>query len=293
MKILVSGATGFIGQSLTKKLLNDSHEVFAYVRKVDNRLDKKIHQLTLPLLSEINEQFDVFINLAGENIAGKAWSEKRKKALYDSRVTLTDNIKNALNQPPKLVISMSAVGFYGLSINDIFYEDTPPSSGFAHKLCAAWEQSAKAFLNDGARVVIFRLGVVLGKGGALAKMRLPFKCGAGGPIAGGKQWFSWVHIDDVIKAIDEAIQDKSFSGVYNLVSPQIVQQGQFARLYANSLNRPAILPTPRWLLSIIFGEMASLLTEGPKIIPKRLIDQNFCFKYKQLDSALKAVEKSY
>ena len=286
MKILLSGATGFIGQTLLEVLLEENHQIYALVRQIDNRLDSRVTQLTLASLESLDEKMDVFINLAGENIAGQRWTENRKKALYESRVSLTDNIRKALKFAPKSVISMSAVGYYGVARNDVFYENTPPNPGFSHDLCAAWENAANAFVRDDTRVAIFRLGVVLGDGGALAKMRLPFLCGLGGPIAGGKQWFSWVHIDDVVSAITDAASDEDYSGTYNLVAPQLIEQKRFAQSYAASLKRPAILPTPRWPLSLIFGEMATLLTEGAKIVPQRLEKQGFKFQYCNIDEAL-------
>jgi uncharacterized protein (TIGR01777 family) len=293
MKVLLSGATGFIGQTLLEVLLEGNHQIYALVRQIDDRLDSRVTQLTFASLESLGEQMDVFINLAGENIAGQRWTQNRKKALYESRVSLTDNIRKALKHPPKSVISMSAVGYYGMARNDVFYENTPPKPGFSHDLCAAWENSADDFINDDARVVIFRLGVVLGMGGALAKMRLPFLCGAGGPIAGGKQWFSWVHIDDVIKAITDAMADERYIGTYNLVAPQLIEQKSFAQSYALSLNRPAILPTPKWLLDLIFGEMASLLTEGAKIVPQRLEKQGFEFQFNNIDDALSDIAKQH
>ena len=293
MKILLSGATGFVGQYLLSALLKDDHQIYAFVRKVDKQLDTRVSQLTLESLAELEEKIDIFINLAGENIASQPWTKKRKEALFESRITLTNNIKQALKHPPKTVVSMSAVGYYGVARNDVFYENTPPKSGFSHDLCAAWENAANGFINDDARVVIFRLGVVLGMGGALAKMRLPFLCGAGGPIAGGKQWFSWVHIDDVIKAITGAMSDEKYNGTYNLVAPELIEQKRFAQSYAASLKRPAILPTPKWLLDLIFGEMASLLTEGAKIVPQRLEKQGFEFQYDNIDDALLGIAKRY
>lgn len=293
MKILLSGATGFIGQYLLETLLKDNHQIYALVRQVDKRLGSKVKQLTLESLSELDEQLDVFINLAGENIASQPWTKKRKHSLFESRVALTNNIRQSLKHSPKTVISMSAVGYYGIARHDVFYENTPPKKGFSHDLCAAWEDAANAFSTDNTRVVIFRLGVVLGVGGALGKMRLPFLCGLGGPIAGGKQWFSWIHIDDVVTAINNAISDPSYIGVFNLVAPQLIEQKRFAQAYAAALNRPAFLPTPKWALNLIFGEMASLLTEGAKIVPQRLEKQGFEFQHSNINDALSDIERRH
>lgn len=293
VKILLSGATGFIGQHLLQTLLKKGYEIYALVKQVDNRLDSRVNQLTIKSLTQLEEQLDVFINLAGENIASQPWTKKRKQTLFESREVLTNNIQQALKHSPKTVISMSAVGYYGVARHDVFYENTPPKSGFAHDLCAAWEESANAFSNNNTRVVIFRLGVVLGMGGALGKMRLPFLCGLGGPIAGGKQWFSWIHIDDVVRAIIAAIDDQSYKGAFNLVAPQLIEQKRFAQSYAASLKRPTFFPTPRWMLNLILGEMASLLTEGAKVVPQRLEKQGFEFQYKNIDHALIDIERCH
>ena len=270
-----------------------NHHIYALVKQVDNRLDPRINQLTLVHLNALDEPFDVFINLAGENIASRPWTKNRKETLLNSRVELTNNIRRALKHPPTLLISMSAVGYYGVAQHGVFYENTPPKEGFSHDLCAAWEASAMAFNQDQTRVVIFRLGVVLGNGGALSKMRTPFLCGMGGPIAGGKQWFSWVHIDDVVEAIFTAIDNEAYVGAYNLVAPQLIEQGQFARSYAASLKRPAVLPTPKWMLNLLFGEMACLLTEGAKVVPQKLEKQDFTFSYTNIDDALLQVEQAW
>ncbi|PYF84843.1 hypothetical protein DFP75_101885 [Marinomonas alcarazii] len=293
MRILLSGATGFIGRSLLATLSQEDHQIYALVRNKSQTLDSRVEQVYVNDLKNIDVAFDVFINLAGEGIANKPWSKKRKQELFDSRVTLTNSIKNALQYPPKTLISMSAVGFYGKATYATFYEDTTPESGFAHDLCAAWEDAANGFSSQQTRVVIYRLGVVLGKGGALEKMRLPFKLGLGGPIAGGNQWFPWVHIDDVIRAICHAMQDETFDGAYNMVAPQYIEQKNFARSYACSLKRPALLPTPKWLLSMMLGEMSSLLTEGAKIVPQRLEERGFEFKFDNVDDALTNIAQSY
>ncbi|MEP0074304.1 MAG: TIGR01777 family oxidoreductase [Marinomonas sp.] len=293
MVILLSGSTGFIGHVLRQRLLENNHKNYALVRKEKSNIDADIEQVTIYTLNTIDIQFDVFINLAGENIAAKPWTEKRKKILYSSRVDLTENIRKQLKYSPKRVISMSAIGFYGTTRNGIFNENTTPVPSFTHNLCKAWEGAALQFSSDATSVVIFRLGVVLGLGGALDKMRLPFKLGLGGPIAGGKQWLSWVHIDDVLKAIMEAMTDPSYNGVYNLVAPQFTDQKSFALNYGQSLKRPAFIPTPKWLMTLLLGEMASLLTEGAKITPYRLEQKGFNFEFNHLNKALKDIEEKY
>ncbi|MEO9274261.1 TIGR01777 family oxidoreductase [Marinomonas sp. 5E14-1] len=293
MVILLSGSTGFIGHVLRQQLLENNHKIYALVRKKKSDIDADIEQVTIDTLNTIDIEFDVFINLAGENIASKPWTKKRKKILHSSRVDLTENIRKQLKYPPKRVISMSAIGFYGTTRNGVLNENTAPVPSFTHDLCKAWEDAALQFSSDITRVVIFRLGVVLGLGGALDKMRLPFKLGLGGPISGGKQWLSWVHIDDVLKAIVEAMTDPSYNGVYNLVAPQFIDQKSFALNYGQSLKRPAFIPTPKWLMTLLLGEMASLLTEGAKVTPYRLEQKGFKFEFSLLGEALKDIEKKY
>lgn len=293
MNILISGATGFVGSSLMKRLLQDNHQIYALVRTDSSKLHSSVKQISLDSIASINEEIDVFVNLAGENIASKAWTKKRKEELYESRTTLTNRVRESLKHPPKLVISMSAIGFYGVAKNEIFDEYTSPRKGFSHELCRDWENSAKAFSDDNTRVVIFRLGVVLGVGGALDKMRMPFLCGLGGPIADGRQWFSWIHINDVIQGIVNAIDDENFIGTYNLVAPQQIEQKTFAKHYASILKRPAWIFTPKIVFDLIFGEMACLLTHGARVIPERLNKQGFEFEFTKIEEALRDVEKQY
>lgn len=292
MKVLVSGATGFIGHSLVDALLAAGHEVFALVRKLNVRLNPHATQLTLDSLDTETTHFEAFINLAGEGIADKPWNDHRKKILYESRVTLTKQIQAKLSSSPQCVISMSAIGFYGSNTNDEFDENSQPTSGFAHELCSTWESAARAFAEQKARVVIFRLGVVLGHGGALAKMRPSYLMGLGGKIGSGDQWFSWIHKHDVISAIITALADETYNGTYNLTAPYSVRQKDFAKSYAKSLNRPAIFTIPNFVMRLMFGEMSELLTMGPKVIPKRLTEAGFEFRFEKIDDALNDIASS-
>lgn len=290
MKILMTGATGFIGRSLVDELLKSGSEIFALVRKKSNDLPIEVKQIDFSALSQLTQTFDAFINLAGESIAAQRWTLKRKQTLLNSRVNLTNRVFDLLQHPPKTVISMSAVGFYGMTNEGEFIENTPPASGFAHQLCRLWEHSVTDSTANESRVVIFRLGVVLGHGGALNKMRLPYRLGLGGKIASGKQWFNWVHLDDVKQCILNAISDSAYQGVYNLVAPNNATQAEFAKCYAKSLKRPAIIWTPQWVFRMLFGEMSTLLTHGPKVIPDKLSKQGYQFQFEQLDQALKDIE---
>ena len=293
MNILITGATGFIGQSLLKNLVETNATIYALVRKKSNELPGKVKQIDFSALSQLDFVFDVFINLAGENIAAKRWTKKRKKTLINSRVNLTHRIFDLLHYTPKTIISMSAVGYYGPTNDLNLDEQSSAKAGFAHELCDLWEQAVTNHIDEDTRLVIFRLGVVLGQGGALAKLRLPFRLGLGGPIASGKQWFNWVHLEDVKKGILNAIDDTRFTGVYNLVAPNNVTQNEFAHQYAKILNRPSIIWTPAFMMRLVFGEMSSLLTLGPKVLPVRLEQQGFEFIYPELVPALENVEEQY
>ncbi|BFM48279.1 TIGR01777 family oxidoreductase [Marinomonas sp. THO17] len=293
MNILITGATGFIGQSLLEELISPNANIYALVRKKSKKLSDQVKQIDFSALSQLDFTFDVFINLAGENIAAKRWTRKRKEALINSRVNLTHRVFDLLHQVPKTIISMSAVGFYGPSNQMDLDENSPTQPGFAHELCDLWEQAVTSHTNDETRLVILRLGVVLGDGGALAKLRLPFRLGLGGPIGSGKQWFNWVHIEDVKKCILNAMEDPNFRGIYNLVAPNNVTQEEFAKQYAKGLNRPSILWTPSFVLQMIFGEMSTLLTLGPKVLPSHLQQQGYEFIYPDLVPALENIEASH
>ncbi|KZN13186.1 TIGR01777 family oxidoreductase [Marinomonas sp. TW1] len=290
MKILMTGATGFIGRSLLDELLKTDSEICALVRKKSNSLPVAVKQIDFSALSQLTEPFDVFINLAGESIAAQRWTSKRKQALLNSRVNLTNRIFDLLQQPPKTIISMSAIGYYGVTNEGEFTESTLPASGFAHQLCELWERSVTESAQHDSRVVIFRLGVVLGNGGALNAMRLPYRLGLGGKIASGKQWFNWVHLDDVKQCILNAVTDTTYQGSYNLVAPNNATQAEFASGYAKCLKRPALVWTPQWVLKVLLGEMSTLLTHGPKVIPDRLVKQGYQFKFDRLDQALNNIE---
>lgn len=287
MKVLVTGANGFIASNLYPLLTAAGHESYALVHKHQNSIPRYVQTLRMDDLSE--HYFDVVINLAGANIAAKRWTAKRQRELFDSRIQFTRNLFNALKHKPSVLLNASAVGFYGFDEYKTFLEDTPPNGGFTHHLCSAWEQEAHHFEDAGVRTAIFRLGVVLGHGGALAKMQWPFKLGLGGKIGSGKQFFPWVHIHDVCRFILTAMQNEQYQGTYNLVSPQAITQAEFAKAYGKALNRPTVLPTPTLVLEKLLGDMSQLLTKGQHVVPQALIDQNFEFEYRNIDDALKSL----
>lgn len=286
--ILVTGATGFIGSALIGSLAQKGN-LFALVRNARRQVSTAVDTITYLTLQDIEEgnyYFDTIINLAGENIAGGRWSNHRKQRLLDSRVKLTNQLYHALEKKPKQLISMSAIGIYGHNRHQSHDETHSSTDGFAAQLCSAWEQEALNFENAGTRVCIIRLGVVLGHGGALKQMLPAFKLGLGGKIASGQQWFPWIHLEDVIRLILFLLNNNQYQGIFNGVSPTPITQAEFAQTLAKTLHRPCFLTTPRWLLDLVFGEMASLLTEGVKVHPKRTITAGFQFQHKDLSQAL-------
>ena len=284
MKVLVTGANGFIASNLYPLLTAAGHKAYGLVHKHQNAIPKYVETVKLDDLHY--HSFDVVINLAGANIAAKPWSAKRQQELFDSRVQFTHKLFRALKNKPRILLNASAVGYYGFDDYKTFLEDTPPNGGFTHHLCSAWEKEALNFQAVGVRTTIFRLGVVLGQGGALAKMKWPFKLGLGGKIGHGKQYFPWIHIHDVCRFILSAIENEEYQGTYNLVAPQAITQFQFAQAYGKALNRPTMIPTPEFILQKLLGDMSQLLTKGQHVVPQALMTQNFQFEYKTIDAAL-------
>lgn len=301
MKYLITGGTGFIGTKLVEKLLNNGDEVTIISRdpkKAEQKFNNKIN--TFKEISDINGRyFDVIINLAGKGIADSNWSPKVKQEIYDSRINITKQLVlfiSKLATKPKLLISASAIGYYGFSESQEFTEndDEINSNSFSHKLCADWELEAKKAENFGVRTVITRFGVVLGKnGGALKRMLTPFKFGLGGKIGSGRQYMSWIHLQDVIDSIEYIISNESINGAVNITAPNPVTNAEFTRNLAKSLNRPAFFHMPKTAVEILFGEMGKeLLLKGQKVIPQKLKDSGFKFEYENLPNALVDIVKN-
>ena len=308
MRILMLGCTGFIGKSLIPRLISEGHELCLISRKNIDQLKinssfEKIAFLKLNLAQErswndINllnqlKSCEVIINLSGEPITEKRWSEQQKLEIENSRVNTTSYLMNSLKKNainPKVIINASAIGFYGTSLDNIFDETSPSGEDFLAKLCKKWEEAAsqKPFFT---RLVILRIGIVLGvNGGALGKMLPIFKVGLGGPIGDGNQWMSWIHIDDLCDIIVNGIKDKKYSGVINAVSPKPVKMKEFSSILAKSLQRPNLLPVPAASLKLILGDSAKLLLEGQNIKSIKL-NKFFKFKYPLLEEAIFSLTK--
>ncbi len=280
MKILILGGTGLIGGALEQHLSAD-HEVECIGRSAFTSQD---------VLNKLVQDKDLIIKLSGANIV-KRWNAAYKQEIWDSRVETSKQLKIALdlltNKPR--IFCASAVGFYPESLcEQPFNEDCKhPGTGFLSDLVVAWEKSSESLAKE---VLIFRFGVVLSvKGGALSQMLLPFKLGFGGPVAGGKQCFSWIHIGDLLKAFSYAIEHPEMQGVFNLTSPNPITQAQFGKTLASLLHRPFLLPLFKWQIKLLFGEGSQVLTQGASVVPKKLLKLGFQFDYAESRLALKDI----
>lgn len=295
MHLLVTGGTGFIGRHLIDALLKRGYRVSLLARDFDKA--KKIFNGTVNLLGTLEGaplDIDGVINLAGEPIADKRWTKKRKQQLVESRVATTDKLVEWMAQAelkPKVLLSASAVGYYGnYPENLTLDEQTKPRFGFASDLCRQWEASAAKAEPLGVRVCQLRIGVVFGvNGGALKKMLPAFKLGLGGRIGDGWQWFSWIHMADMVNIILFLLDHDRISGPVNAVAPNPVTNRELTRQLARLLKRPAVLPVPELALQVLMGESSSLLTQGQEVVPKKLLQYGFRYQYPRLEEALQAV----
>jgi uncharacterized protein (TIGR01777 family) len=231
------------------------------------------------------------INLAGEPIAERRWSASQRERLRESRLQTTAGLVCAmadLDTPAKVLIQASAIGVYGSSEDNRFLESSPPAADFLGQLCQDWEAAALA-APAGCRVVVLRLGIVLGPdGGALAKMLPAFRAGFGGPVGSGRQWMSWIHRHDLCRLIAAALEDSSFQGLYNAVAPEPVRMADFARTLGEVLGRPSLLPVPAPVLKMMLGDGAAVVLEGQQVLPERLRERGFAYDHPDLRSALAA-----
>lgn len=289
MKILITGGTGFIGRPLCHQLDSKGYELWVLTRNKDHAikcLPEGVNLINSLTDIDPSQHFNAVINLAGEPIA-KRWTSAYKQQLFESRVNLTHDLINMLKQSekkPDVLISGSAVGYYGSQADNSLTESSSFQLGFCHDLCQAWEDAANKANGLGIRVCCLRTGVVIGKnGGILQEMRLPFLLGLGGPVGSGQQWMSWIHLDDMIRVIIFCLENPSINGAINATAPNPVTNKEFANAYAQALHRPAILTTPGLILKLLFGQMADeILLSGQKVIPLKLIECGFVFNYPEL-----------
>lgn len=293
MRILITGGTGLIGRRLCKALLAEGHELTVLSRKPESVAEKcgaGVH--AIGSLSEWRPQqaFDAVVNLAGEPIVDQRWTDKRKQVLWDSRVALTEELVRriaAAERKPAVLLSGSAIGYYGGRGDEALDETSTAGNDFPAQLCVAWEAAARAAESQGVRVCLQRTGLVLSKdGGLLARMLPPFRLGMGARVGDGKQWMSWVHIEDLIAIMLRLLRDEQMRGPYNATSPQPVTNTEFTRTLASVLHRPAPFVAPAALLKLSMGESASLLLEGQRVLPKRLQAAQCRFAHPNLANAL-------
>jgi uncharacterized protein (TIGR01777 family) len=255
------------------------------------------HKVTL--ISSLDEfenldNFHVVINLAGEPIINKRWSDEQKKVIEHSRWNITEklvSLMKASNEPPSLFVNGSAIGYYGRQGDEIIDEDfDSPNDEFSHQLCERWEFLARKAESERTRVCIIRTGIVITRrGGALMKMVPPFKFGLGGPMGSGKQYMSWIHLEDMLDGLIHIIDNIECKGIYNFTAPNPVTNAQFSKTLASVLHRPSLLPMPSFALRIIMGEAADLLLYGQRVIPKRLQESGYQFQYPELEHALECL----
>ncbi|MDP2307275.1 MAG: TIGR01777 family oxidoreductase [Pseudomonadota bacterium] len=295
LRVAVTGASGLIGTQLCAFLTTGGHRVDRLVRRDAGPGEIQWDPARRTLDARALEGVDVVVHLAGENVAGGRWTAARKSEVMKSRVDGTHTIASAvaqLDQKP-LLISASAVGYYGHTGDVVVDEASPNGTGFLAEVCKAWESAADPARAAGVRVVHPRIGVVLsGKGGALAQMKTPFLFGAGGPIGDGRQGFPWIAMDDTIGALHHLmgarIDGAGIEGPVNLVAPGATRQGEFAKALGHVLGRPSFMPLPGFAVRTIFGEMGQgILLDGQRVEPKRLLASGYTFARPELEAALR------
>jgi len=296
MKILISGATGLIGRALCHVFNEDGHTIVGVSRSSRKPSGLNVGEMYQwdsqagPPPEAALDQVDAVINLAGEPIAAKRWSDQQKKSIRDSRIVTTRNLVEGMRRAkrkPEVFVSSSAVGYYGNRGDDRLEETSPPGRGFMSEVCQEWEREAARASELGIRVVFVRTGVVLSAdGGALEKMLPPFKMGAGGRLGSGKQWFPWIHIDDIVGIFRHSIVNAKATGPINGAAPQPATNAEFTRELGHALHRPAFLPVPEIALRILMGEMADVLFDSQRVIPAAALASGYEFRYPQLGPAL-------
>jgi uncharacterized protein len=290
-RVLVTGVSGPIGAVLLPYLESQGAQVFRLVRGRARGPDQIAWDPLMPMSPETVSGFDAVVHLAGESIVGR-WTEEKKRRVHESRVLGTRHLATALSQTPqrpKVFICASAVGYYGNRGDEVLIEESPGGQGFLANVSRQWEEATQPAANAGIRTVNLRIGLVLSpKGGALEKMLTPFKFGLGGKIGSGQQWWSWIHVDDIVGAVHYAMHAETLAGPVNLVSPNAVRNSDFTKTLASVLGRPTLLPIPAFAARLAFGaEMANeLLLSSAHVEPGRLHASGYAFRFPELRTAL-------
>ncbi len=302
MRVLITGATGFIGKRLCQVLLDEGHEVVVLSRRPPEKAQMvpgarafawNPEAATPPV--EAWKGVEAVIHLAGEPVAASRWTEEQKRRIRDSRVNGTRNLVDGmkkLSAPPKVLVCGSAVGFYGNRGDEQLDERSEAGRGFLSEVCGEWEREAEKALSFGTRVAQVRIGVVLDEGGgALDKMLLPFKLGLGGRLGDGRQWFPWIHLDDIVGIIRHALLNEQVNGPINGVAPGIVTNAEFTKELAAALHRPTFLPVPEFALKMLMGEMAEVVLNSMRALPTVALATGYQFQHAQLKAALESLFK--
>lgn len=301
MKVAVTGATGFVGSRLVKRLHKEGHQILVLTRNIGFAqrvfLPQAFPNVQIIAYTPTTDGswqnalsgYDGVVNLAGEPIAEERWTPEQKRKILNSRQQGTQKIVEAItkaNPQPTVLVNASAIGYYGTSETAIFDESSASGNDFLAQVCQVWEAEAAKVKDAGVRLVILRLGIVLGLGGALGKMITPFKLFAGGPIGSGRQWFSWIHVDDLVSLIIQALTKPEIEGVYNATAPNPVRMGELSQTLGQVMNRPSWLPVPAFALEALLGDGAKVVLEGQQVLPKRTLQSGFKYQYSYLPSAL-------
>jgi hypothetical protein len=306
MKVAITGATGFVGTRLVERLQAEGHDILVLTRDPE-RGRRSFPIETYPNVTVVPytplesgewqrsiDGCDGVVNLAGAPIAEGRWTPERQTIILDSRKVGTEKIVEAIAQAtakPAVLVNSSAIGYYGTSETAMFDESSAAGDDFLASVCRAWEAAAQPVKQTGTRLVILRTGIVLEMGGAVEKMLLPFKLFAGGPLGSGRQWFSWVHREDLVNLIMRALTTPSMEGVYNATAPNPVRMAEFCRVLGEVLNRPSWLPVPEFALEALLGSAAQVVLEGQRVFPKRTLEADFDYQYSEVKSALESFLK--
>ena len=305
MKVAITGATGFVGSRLVERLSQAGHSVVVFTRNLGhaNRVFPSSSFPTVTNIAYTPTQAgewqqaiagcDGVVNLAGEPIAESRWTPDRKRMIVESRQLTTRLLVDAIAQAdpkPSVLVSGSAIGYYGTSETASFDETSGAGDDFLAQVCQAWEAEAMRVKASGTRLVILRTGIVLGlEGGAIAKMITPFRLFAGGPLGTGKQWVSWIHRDDLVELIIQSLNQPSYEGVLNATAPNPVRMAEFCHVMGEALNRPSWLPVPEIALEALLGDAAKMVLEGQQVLPQRTQAAGFHYQFADIQSALRDV----
>jgi uncharacterized protein (TIGR01777 family) len=290
-RILISGASGLIGSALVPSLESHGYEVIRLVRQQTDKSNEVPWDPMCPIPPEQVSGYDAIIHLSGESITGR-WTSAKKARIRDSRVISTRNLSEALakfENPPKTFLCASATGYYGSRGDEVLTEESPAGAGFLPEVCQEWESATEAAAISGIRTANLRTGIILSReGGALKPMLLPLRLGLGGRIGSGRQWWSWIHIEDFVAAVHHILQNESVKGPVNMVSPNPVTNAEFTKTLAKALKRPAIFTIPAFAARIALGQLAEeALLASARVQPKKLLESGFQFEFLQLAVALR------